>query len=70
MSKKGEEEKGEGQYTVNVGIGGETLKQVIAIRGNREKETGRITPVAELVREAIGYWYKKGGLRENNESDC
>ena len=60
MSEKGEEEKGKGEYTVNVTIGGGTLKQVMAIRGNREKETGRITPVAELVREAIGYWYERG----------
>ena len=59
MSKNGEEEKGEGQYTVNVGIGGEALKQVMAIRGHREKVTGKITPVAELVREAIGYWYER-----------
>ena len=62
MNEKREEEKG--QYTVNVTIGGETLKQVMTIRGNREKETGRITPVAELVREAIGYWYE--GRRSKN----
>ena len=61
MSKKGKDEKGEGQHIVNVGIGGEALKQVMAIRRYREKETGRITPVAELVREAVGYWYEKEG---------
>lgn len=61
MSEKSEEGKGERGYTINVTIGGETLKQIMTERGKREKQTGRITPVAELVREAVGYWYEKRG---------
>lgn len=46
---------------ITVKISGDTLQQVMTIKDNREKTTGRITPVAELVREAIRYWYKTTG---------
>ena len=58
--EKGREEKGELYVTVKVS--GEPLKRVMTIRGNREKKSGRITPVAELVREAIDFWFEKGKL--------
>ena len=46
---------------VTVKITGDILKQVITVRGNREKTTGRITSIAELVREAIECWYDREG---------
>ena len=58
--EKGKEE--EGEYYVTVKISGEPLKRVITVRSNREKKMGRITPVAELVREAIDFWFEKGEL--------
>lgn len=44
---------------LTVKISGDTLQQVMTVRGDREKVTGRITPIAELVREAIRFWYKR-----------
>jgi hypothetical protein len=55
--KRGKE--GGSNIDVTVKIAGDVLQQVMAVRGNREKSTGRITPIAELVREAIRYWYKR-----------
>ena len=60
MSEKGERDKGgEKNIDVTVKIAGDVLQQVMTVRGNREKTTGRITPIAELVREAVRYWYKR-----------
>lgn len=44
---------------VTVKISGNALKQIMAARGEREKHTGRITSIAELVREAIEFWYDR-----------
>ena len=41
---------------VTVKISGNTLEEVMAIRRKREKATGRIISIAELVREAIDCW--------------
>jgi len=61
--KKEEEEKGEqGDFSVTIKISGSTLRHVMAVRGEREKYTGRLTSIAELVREAVRYWYKSKGM--------
>ena len=60
MREKGKRDKGEGEtFDVTVKVSGDTLQQVMTVRGDREKVTGRITPIAELVREAIRFWYKR-----------
>ena len=60
MREKEKRGEGEGKdFDVTVKISGDTLQQVMAVRGDREKVTGRITPIAELVREAIRFWYKR-----------
>lgn len=60
MGEKEKRGKGEGDdFDVTVKISGDTLQQVMTVRGDREKGTGRITPIAELVREAIRFWYKR-----------
>lgn len=51
------EEKGKGDFDVTVKLSGNELKQVMAIRGKREKHTGKPTSIAELVREAVNLWY-------------
>ena len=53
--------KREREYTVSVTISGEALKRIRAIRREREKQTGRVTPIAKLVREAIECFYEKEG---------
>lgn len=59
--KKGEEEQGGKPFELSVKISGEPLKQLMTERGKREKKTGRMTSISELVREAIDFWYEKGG---------
>ena len=54
MKKEKEGEKGGAELTVK--LSGHTLEQLISVRGKREKSTGRITSIAELVREAIACW--------------
>ena len=56
--KKGEEGQRETTPELSVKISGEPLRQVMAIRGDREKKTGKITAATEIVREAIEYLYK------------
>ena len=56
MNEKKESKKGQGGEEVTVKLSGRTLKQVISVRGNRERDTGRISSIAELVREAIDCW--------------
>ena len=51
------EEKGKGDFDVTVKLSGNELKQVMEIRGRREKRTGKPTSIAELVREAVNLWY-------------
>lgn len=53
---KKEEKEGKGGEEVTVKLSGHTLRQVISVRGKREKSTGRITSIVELVREAIDCW--------------
>lgn len=66
MSAKEKRDKERGSnFDVTVKISGSALKQVIIVRGNREKKTGRITSIAELVREAIECWYDLEGLETN-----
>ena len=55
--KKGEEGQKETIPELSVKISGEPLRQVMAIRGDREKKTGKITSATEIVREAIERWY-------------
>ena len=57
--KRGKE--GGSNIDVTVKISGSALEQVITVRGNREKMTGRIISIAELVREAIECWYDLEG---------
>ena len=59
--KKKRGEEGGSNIDVTVKISGNALKQVIIVRGNRERITGRITSIAELVREAIECWYDREG---------
>ena len=60
-NEKGQKGRKEGNdFDVTVKISGEALKQVMTIRGSREKKTGKITPVIEIVREAIGVLYDRG----------
>ena len=62
MNEKQKRGKGErNNIDVTVKISGVTLEQVITVRGNREKTTGRITSIVELVREAIECWYDLEG---------
>ena len=59
MKQKGEGDKeGEEKIDVTVKISGDILQQVMTIRSDREKITGKPTSIAELVREAIRFWYK------------
>jgi hypothetical protein len=46
---------------ITVKLSGSTIEKVIAMRGEREKQTGKIVSIVELVREAIEYWYNMGG---------
>ena len=52
MEKRNEEN----DVVVSVKLHGAALQQVIAERGKREKETGKIISIVGLVREAIGVW--------------
>ena len=61
--KRGKEERS--NIDVTVKISGSALEQVITVRGNREKMTGRIISIAELVREAIECWYNLEGQEIN-----
>ena len=54
--KKEEKEGEKGGAELTVKLSGYTLEQLISVRGKREKSTGRITSIAELVREAIDCW--------------
>ena len=58
------EEKGE---VISLKISGESLKQLIAIRSERERRTGKIITMAEIVREAIGILSERGGSDEFRE---
>lgn len=58
-----EKEKGQGGGGVTVKLSGHTLRQVISVRGKRERDTERISSIVELVREAIDCWYD-GELEE------
>lgn len=42
---------------LSVKISGETLKRVMTMRNDKETTTGRITSIAEIVREAIEYLF-------------
>ena len=55
--KKGGEGQEEKPFELSVKISGEPLKQLMTERGKREKKTGRMTSISELVREAIDFWY-------------
>ena len=65
-TKMGENEKKgggeqEGKYFgISVKISGEPLRQLMAIRADKEKETRKITSATEIVREAIKELYEKG----------
>ena len=61
--QKGKER--ESNFDVTVKISGNALKQIITVRGNREKHIGRIISIAELVREAIECWYDLEGQETN-----
>lgn len=64
------EEKEKGTVDVTVKISGIELKQLMAIRGKKEKHTGRVTSIAKLVREAIRYWYiSKAETRINEKGN-
>lgn len=66
MSEKGKgDKKGKENIDVTVKISGSALEQVINVRGNREKTTGRIISIAELVREAIECWHDIEGQEIN-----
>lgn len=52
-NKKGE------NLDISMKLSGATLEKVIVMRGKREKQIGKIVSIAELVREAIEYWYEK-----------
>jgi len=57
------EDKGE---VISLKISGEALKQLIAIRSERERRTGKITSMTELVREAINLLNcERGGSDES-----
>ena len=43
---------------LSIRISGETLKQAMTMRNDKETTTGKITPIAEVVWEAIEYLYK------------
>ena len=45
-------EKGKGK-AISIKISGKSARQLIAIRSERERRTGKITTMSELVREAI-----------------
>jgi hypothetical protein len=53
MSKN---QKGE-EFDVTVKLAGITLEKLMHVRNKREKETGRLAPIAKLVKEAIEEWY-------------
>ena len=53
---KGQEEK---PFELSVKISGEPLRQLMTIRGNIEKQTGKITAATEIVREALNVLYAK-----------
>jgi len=59
--KKGEEGQEENSG-LSVKISGEALRQLMAIRADREKETRKITSATEIVREAIKVLYERGKL--------
>lgn len=50
-----------GGFIVTVKIEGSHLKYLLEIRAEKEKEMGGIMTIAELVREAIEYWYNGRG---------
>ena len=65
MGEKGKRDKeGKRNSDVTVKIAGNALRQIIAVRGDREKTTGRIISIAELVREAIECWYDLEGQKK------
>ena len=51
-----EHKKGE-DFDVTVKLAGTPLEKLMRIRNKREKETGRLAPIAKLVKEAIEEWY-------------
>ena len=60
MKQKRKGDKGGGdKVDVTLKIFGDALQQVMTIRSDREKTTGKPVSIAELVREAIRFWYKR-----------
>ena len=57
MNEKKEKGEAENAVDVTVKVSGVALKQLISVRSQREVYTGRIVSIAELVREAIDFWY-------------
>jgi len=57
-------EKGKGEM-ISIKISGESLKQLIAIRSERETRTGKIVTMTEIVKEAIGMLSERGGSDES-----
>jgi len=55
--KEEREKEAVNAVNVTVKVSGVALEQLISVRGKREKSTGEITSIAELVREAIDCWY-------------
>ena len=49
------------EFEVTVKLAGATLEKVMHMRNKREKETGRLAPIAKLVKEAIEEWYIREG---------
>lgn len=52
--------EGQGSFDITVKISGKTLKQAMVMRIEKEKTTGRIASIAEIVREAINVLYERG----------
>ncbi len=62
--KKGEEGQEEEYFDLSIKISGEPLRQLMAIRADKEKKTRKITSATEIVREAIERWYKESFEKE------
>jgi len=50
---------------ISLKISGEALKQLIAIRSERERRMGKIVTMTEIVKEAIGMLSERGGSDES-----
>jgi len=58
--------EGKGEV-ISLKISGESLKQLIAIRSERETRTGKIVTMTEIVKEAIGMLSERGGSGESRK---